>query len=187
MHRFFVEQMAMYTAYHRDGRNKATHFVGVPAIAFSLLIPMAFLRFAEIGGYGISLATLFALGVIVYWIVLDAGFGIVTALALLPLLWLADWVVRQGATTAWIVFGVAFVGGWIIQLVGHAFEGRKPALVDNLLQVLIAPVFLVAELAFALGLRRGLYETVEQRWQAYASRPGAGAADGTQDVQFSGR
>ncbi len=171
MHRFFVEQMAMYTAYHRDGRNKATHFVGVPAIAFSLLVPMAFLRFAEIGGYGISLATLFAIGVIAYWIVLDAGFGIATAIALLPMIWLADWVVRQGATTAWIVFAAAFVGGWIIQLVGHAFEGRKPALVDNLLQVLIAPVFLVAELAFALGLRKALFDTVERRWPAYAAHP----------------
>ena len=50
MNRHFIEQMAMYTAYHRDGRNKATHFVGVPAIAFSLLVPMAMLRFGDVGG-----------------------------------------------------------------------------------------------------------------------------------------
>ena len=28
------QQMAFYTAYHRDARNKATHFIGVPMIVF---------------------------------------------------------------------------------------------------------------------------------------------------------
>ena len=38
MRNWFFEQMAMYSAYHRDGRNQATHHVGVPLIVFSLLI-----------------------------------------------------------------------------------------------------------------------------------------------------
>jgi uncharacterized membrane protein YGL010W len=175
MNRHFIEQMAMYTAYHRDGRNKATHFIGVPAIAFSLLVPMAMLRFGEAAGYGLSFATLFAAAVMIYWIAMDRPFGLATALAFLPACWLADWTVRQGGATAWTVFGVAFVGGWIVQLVGHAFEGRKPALADNLLQVLIAPVFLVAEIAFTLGLRKALFDTVERRWRDYAPKV-AGAA-----------
>jgi uncharacterized membrane protein YGL010W len=170
MQRFFVEQMAMYSAYHRDRRNKATHFLGVPSIAFSLLIPMAMLRFGEIGGVSITLATIFALAVMAYWIVLDAPFGIVTAVLFLPALWAADWLALQAGATAWVAFAVLFVGGWIVQLVGHAFEGRKPALVDNLLQIFIAPVFLVAEVAFAIGLRRDLFAAVEQRWPAYAKR-----------------
>ena len=28
----FESQMAMYTSYHRDSRNRATHFIGIPAI-----------------------------------------------------------------------------------------------------------------------------------------------------------
>ena len=79
MQRFFIEQMAMYSAYHRDGRNKATHFVGVPAIAVSLLIPMAMVRFANLDSYSLTLATLFAVSVMIYWIVLDPPFGVVTA------------------------------------------------------------------------------------------------------------
>ncbi len=171
MNRHFIEQMAMYTAYHRDGRNKATHFVGVPAIAFSLLVPMAMLRFGDVGGYAISLATLFAAAVMIYWIVMDQPFGFATALIFVPACWLADWTVRQGGTAAWTVFGIAFAGGWIVQLVGHAFEGRKPALADNLLQIFIAPVFLVAEAAFALGLRKQLRDVVESRWRDYAPKP----------------
>jgi len=33
--------MSSYAAYHRDARNRATHFIGVPAIMLSLFIPLA--------------------------------------------------------------------------------------------------------------------------------------------------
>ncbi len=168
MNRLFVEQMAMYAAYHRDARNRATHFVGVPAIAFALLVPMALLRFADFETYSLSLATFFAGAVMIYWIALDRPFGLATTILFLPAVWLADWIARQGGATAWTVFAIAFAGGWIVQLVGHVFEGRKPALTDNLLQVLIAPMFLVAEVAFALGMRKPLHDLVERRQRDYA-------------------
>ena len=38
------DQMSFYAAYHQDARNKATHFIGVPAIMLSLFIPLAWLR-----------------------------------------------------------------------------------------------------------------------------------------------
>ncbi len=176
MQRFFIEQMAMYSAYHRDGRNKATHFIGVPAIAVSLLIPMAMLRFADLGGYSLTLATVFAVAVMAYWIVLDPPFGVATAAIFVPGVWFADWLAHQSALAAWTSFGILFVGGWIIQLVGHAFEGRKPALVDNLLQIFIAPVFLVAEVAFAMGLRKPLHDAMMQRMPAFLPKGGAAAA-----------
>jgi uncharacterized membrane protein YGL010W len=167
MHRFFVEQIAMYTSYHRDPRNKATHFFGVPMIAVSLLLPMALVPFADLGWYTLSLATLFAAVVMLFWIASDPPFGVVTSILFLPALWFAGWLPGQGSAAVWITFGVLFVVGWIIQLVGHVFEGRKPALVDNLIQIFIAPVFLVAETAFALGLRRNLADEVEGRWRDY--------------------
>ena len=38
MNPFFIEQMAMYSAYHRDARNRATHFIGIPAIVLATTI-----------------------------------------------------------------------------------------------------------------------------------------------------
>ena len=35
------DQMAFYAAYHQDGRNKASHFIGVPMIMLSLFVPLA--------------------------------------------------------------------------------------------------------------------------------------------------
>ena len=56
-----------------------------------------------------------------------------------------------------------FVGGWILQLVGHVFEGRKPALVDNLFQIFVAPIFLCAEVFFALGYKPRLHTAMQER------------------------
>lgn len=178
MNAYFIEQIAMYTSYHRDGRNKATHFVGVPAIAVSLLLPLALVRFGDIGWYSLSLATVLAVAVWILWIAMDRPFGLLTSLLFLPAALFANWLAQQGAAAVWITFAVLFVGGWIVQLIGHAFEGRKPALADNILQVFVAPMFLVAEVAFAMGLRKELEAAVEARWRHYlpASQQSAGAA-----------
>ncbi len=60
------EQMSVYAAYHRDARNKATHFVGVPAIMLSLFIPLAWIRF-DAAGVSFTAAMLFAAVVLIYY------------------------------------------------------------------------------------------------------------------------
>jgi hypothetical protein len=69
-----------------------------------------------------------------------------------------------------------FFGGWALQFVGHYFEGRKPAFMDDLRGLLDGPLFLVAEAAFALGLSPELRAEVERRagptrWGAVAPSP----------------
>ena len=36
-----VDQLAQYAAYHRDGRNILTHFVGVPLIVLAVVIVLS--------------------------------------------------------------------------------------------------------------------------------------------------
>merc|ERR1712088_408440 len=49
----------------------------------------------------------------------------------------------SGLVTATLMFS-AHILGWIAQFIGHGvFEGRKPALMDNLLQVFSAPLFVM--------------------------------------------
>jgi uncharacterized membrane protein YGL010W len=49
-----------------------------------------------------------------------------------------------------------FVIGWIIQFIGHHYERAKPAFVDDLNQLLIGPLFLMAEVYFMLGIEAEL-------------------------------
>lgn len=56
---------------------------------------------------------------------------------------------------------------WVAQFIGHgAFEGRAPALLDNLIQALfLAPMFVWLELLFFLGYRPELQARVNQKVQ----------------------
>lgn len=157
-----AQQMAVYAAYHQDPRNRLTHFVGVPAIIFAILIPMSWLRFS-IGGFEISLAMVFAGSVLVYYYILDVALGIALTVFLVLILWLTETLATRLTVVegAWL-FVIAFLGGWVFQLVGHAFEGRRPALVDNFWQVFVAPVFLMAEVFFAMGLKQDVKRKADE-------------------------
>jgi uncharacterized membrane protein YGL010W len=155
------EQMSFYLRYHRNPKNKLTHFVGVPLIMFSLFVLLGLVRI-QIGDVGFTAASVLAVLVLAYYFRLDAVLAVAMTLFTAVLLILANRVCVLGTATALTVFGVAFVGGWILQLIGHAFEGRKPALVDNFFQVFIAPIFLMAEVFFAFGYKRDVAERVEQ-------------------------
>jgi uncharacterized membrane protein YGL010W len=156
------DQMSLYAAYHQDPRNKATHFFGVPMIIVSLFIPLAWLKI-NLGPFVVTGAIAFAAVILVYYVFLDAALALASAVFTTLLLVAAAWIARQGAAFGWTAFGALFVGGWIVQLVGHKFEGRKPALADNLFQIFIAPIFLCAELFFALGYKPKLHAAVQAR------------------------
>jgi uncharacterized membrane protein YGL010W len=149
------EQLNAYAAYHRDPRNKATHFVGVPLVTFALFLFLSWFRFAAAPDVPLlSGAALFYFSVFLYYLSLDRVIALLQVPVTLGLLYLADWVARWPSfSESLMVFLATFVGGWIIQLVGHAFEGKRPALADNILQIFNAPLFLTAEVLFLLGIR----------------------------------
>lgn len=159
-----VQQMVSYSSYHRDPRNKATHFIGVPLVTFSILIPMGWFRFAPLD-IPLSIAMLFVLGVSLYYLKLDRLLAIVQLPFTATLLYGADRVALLPFAESMQIFGISFVVGWIFQLMGHVFEGRRPALLDNFLQVFNAPLFLTLELLFVLGLRRDMHLQVEAECQ----------------------
>jgi uncharacterized membrane protein YGL010W len=170
------QQMSFYAAYHQDARNKATHFVGVPMIVFGLFVALGWARI-DVAGVSLTAAMLLTAVVLAWYFLLDVPLAatmlVINALLLYP----ADLVSRQpiGAGAVWFV--VFFGGGWVIQLVGHAFEGRKPALADNLFQVFVAPIFLAAEAFFALGYKPALHAAVQKR--ASEMRAAAGIVERT--------
>jgi uncharacterized membrane protein YGL010W len=156
------EEMATYAAYHQDARNRATHFVGVPLIMLAILVPLSWPGI-ELAGFRLTAAMLLAAAVLAYYFVLDVPLALAMLVVLAVLIWLAELIGAGGAVRGWTWFGVLFVGGWILQLVGHAFEGRRPALVDNLFQIFVAPIFLAAEILFGLGYKPALRAAVHAR------------------------
>lgn len=161
--RTLTEQLTNYAAYHRDRRNVATHFVGIPMIVVGL--------FGALARPSPLVALAAALGAAVFYIALDRRFGAAMLAVLAASVW-AGLAIAAQPFAAWLALSAGlFVAGWVIQFVGHVFEGRKPAFVDDLVGLLVGPLFIVAEAAFALGLRADLKRDIEAK--AGPMRPAA--------------
>ncbi|KAF3034485.1 hypothetical protein E8E12_002849 [Didymella heteroderae] len=65
---------------------------------------------------------------------------------------------------------------WILQFIGHGkYEGRKPALLDNLMQALfLAPLFVWYEILFKLGFYKQLKKDVEAAVEVEIAKLGKG-------------
>jgi uncharacterized membrane protein YGL010W len=157
-----TDQLAAYAAYHRDRRNIALHLVGIPMIFASIDILLSRPGF-PFGGIALTPAILVSLAVGLFYLSLDLRLGIVMALILTGGAWLGKTLAAL-PTAYWLAAGIGlFVVGWIIQLIGHVHEGRKPAFLDDVIGLLIGPLFVTAEIGFLLGLRQELESAVDAK------------------------
>ena len=154
--------LASYGRFHRDRRNRLTHYFGVPVIIYAVLIPLA-LHAGTFAGVALRPDRIVVAVAALGYISLDLWLGLALALALALLARGAEATCALGASPAIAAAAVAFVLGWALQLLGHRLEGNRPALLTNLAQILVAPLFLTAELGFALGLRRRLHHDIERQ------------------------
>jgi uncharacterized membrane protein YGL010W len=123
------------------------------------------------GALAFSLGSLIFVALIVFYLSNVLTIGLIAALIYGVLYALAESVGSRAPATVWTTFGICFVGGWIIQFVGHYFEGRRPALFSNATQVFMAPPFLIAEILFALGLEKSLEREIQSRSIKYNAAP----------------
>jgi uncharacterized membrane protein YGL010W len=157
-----LDQLSNYASYHRDPRNITTHLVGIPMILVAVTILLARPNL-NVMGLMLSPAVAVALVTALYYLRLDRPYGLVMTLVLVISLAIAQYT--AGLPTAqWLAWGLGlFVVGWIIQFIGHIYEGRKPAFVDDLMGLIIGPLFVAAEIGFALGLRTEVREAIDAR------------------------
>ncbi|TBU96914.1 DUF962 domain-containing protein [Phytopseudomonas dryadis] len=157
-----VDHLAQYAAYHRDRRNIATHFIGIPMIVLAVAVLLS-RPGLPVAGVWLSPATLVTLAAVCFYLRLDLRFGLVMTLLLGLALWIGA-LLAMGGTALWLSAGLGlFVVGWIIQFIGHFYEGRKPAFVDDIMGLMVGPLFVIAEAAFLLGLRHEVELAVVQR------------------------
>jgi len=153
-----VDRLASYAEYHRDRRNLATHFVGIPMILVGSQATLARIGIGPLN-LGVGANWLAAR----YYRALDPTYGKAMA-AILGTTYAIGSAIAAMPLPAWAGTAAGlFVGGWALQLLGHYFEGKKPAFLDDLRGLLDGPLFLVAEVAFALGLSPELRAEVRRR------------------------
>lgn len=140
-----------YAASHRNPANQVIHFICVPIIFFATggllwVIPIGrWLGAHPDIAYWLNGATL--VGVFVMWFYLKMSVASALAMTVWLALSVAGFVAIQDAgwSLLWISAGL-WIFGWLAQLWGHKLEGAKPSFADDILFLLVGPLFVMHEL-----------------------------------------
>ena len=156
-----TQLLKQYAEYHRDRRNILTHFVGVPMIVFGIGVLLSWPPFV-LGGLTLSAAwLLYAAAALWYLTRGEFALGVAVSAGMGLLLLLAHRV-SGGGLGHWLAWGVGFFAiGWLIQFIGHYYEGRKPAFADDIVGLLVGPMFVVLEMLASLGFFKPLMAEIE--------------------------
>jgi uncharacterized membrane protein YGL010W len=159
-----VEQnLTQYAAYHRDRRNIATHFAGIPMIVFAVILALATAAF-PLGTVTVTVATVVSILMVGYYLMLDRVLGVAMAIVMFLMCAVASEVTARLSTGGALgVAAAVFAAGWALQFLGHKYEGMKPAFFDDARQLLIGPLFVCAEAFFLLGGKPELRRYIEAR------------------------
>ena len=94
----------------------------------------------------------------------NLALGVAVSAAVGVLIALSHNVGAGAGIAAWLAWGIGlFAIGWVIQFVGHWYEGKKPAFVDDIVGLLVGPMFVVAEAMFMLGWNKPLVDEIERK------------------------
>lgn len=157
-----TDHLSQYAAYHQDGRNVATHFVGIPMIVVAVATLLARPMWM-VGDMPLTLAAIVSLLSCLFYLRLDLRFGATMTLLMVLSVAAGHWFAAQ-STAIWLSAGLGlFIAGWALQFLGHHYEGRKPAFVDDLSGLIVGPLFLVAEAAFHFHMRLDVKAAIDAR------------------------
>jgi uncharacterized membrane protein YGL010W len=149
--------IADYSLSHRHPANGVIHAICIPVIVVATLgllwaIPLGrWLGLSGAWARWLNGATLAAIPIFVFYLRLSLRtaleMGIVFALSLALLLGALKlgWPLAPVCVGAWIV-------AWIGQFIGHKIEGKKPSFMEDLVFLLIGPLFVLEKYYRALGL-----------------------------------
>jgi len=187
------KQLRFYGAYHHDTINIIIHMTCVPLILWTFillftnspsLIPVSSSSPTLLQYLPPNAGLLIALAYCTLYILLEPVAGSILSFLLLASTAYANHLTtKYGSTANYWALGLN-ICSWIAQFVGHGvFEGRAPALLDNLFQaIFLAPLFVWLELLFFLGyrpeLKSRLDEMVEQDVRKFKESNMNGKANG---------
>lgn len=178
------QQLVFYGAYHRDPTNVAIHVVCVPvllATAFifgtntpSLSTPSSLTDL----NLPLNVGTLAAATYATLYLVLSPNTaGLFLAPLVIASASLANHLTSNYNRSDVNIAAIAIhIVSWIAQFIGHGkYEGRKPALLDNLVQALfLAPMFVWYEVLFTLGFYENLKKEVQGQIEVEVAKLKAG-------------
>ena len=148
----FIEHAKRYTAFHEKAVTRYAHMVGIPLLVLSLMILFGFVQIIVPGLLSVNVAEITTLIVLGYYFRLNWRLALPTTVLFVFLLWISQFFSTDGPTSfALWSFLIIFLLGFGVQCVGHALEGKRPAIKDLLKNFWVAPLLLMGEVFFMAG------------------------------------
>jgi uncharacterized membrane protein YGL010W len=159
--RTIEDQLSSYKSVHFNKNNIKTHFIGIPLIVWAITVLLSLTHFT------ITLASdllTFTPAIVLYTIALLYYFNLHAKLAFGMLFYIVINIYLASLISPmdyalWVAIST-FITGWIIQFIGHIYEKAKPAFFDDIMGLVIGPLFLMAEVYFAFGLEKKLHDNI---------------------------
>jgi uncharacterized membrane protein YGL010W len=142
-----------YAADHQNPTNRAIHWVCVPVIMWCVIAALWTVPVIPQWmkpGFWAAVAMFFAF-LFYYRLSRKLGFAMVLVFVISGAI---AWALfgALGPRNLLILAAVLFVLAWIGQFIGHAIEGRRPAFLTNIVQLLIGPAWLMGKLMRRFGI-----------------------------------
>ncbi len=150
-----TQLLAEYSADHQHPFNRLMHSICVPLIFVSLVAMLWAIPVPDTlspGAAWLNFGTLALAFITIYYLRLAPRLGagmLLAALVIVPLVAFAAGL----PWPLWLTALAAFIVGWIGQFIGHYVEGRRPSFFRDLRFLLIGPLWVLAKLYAALGIR----------------------------------
>jgi len=171
----FEKQYISYAAHHNNRVNILIHLICVPLIlwsgsvvsiyAFGAIIttstvPVLRPVIDPLGG--VTVALLWMLGNLIFYLTLEPIASTLLAPILLGIVYLANSFLHTNSSSLSVAVGV-HIFSWVAQFIGHGvYEKRRPKLLDNVIQAFsLAPLFVWLEILFYFGYRHNFYKQLK--------------------------
>ena len=143
-----------YAGDHRNRTNRAIHWVCVPTIMWAVIaalwtIPPILPQWFRPGLWAV--VAMFAAFLFYHRLSRNLGYAMAVVFIVSGAI---AWALygALGPRALLILAAALFAAAWIGQFIGHAIEGRRPAFLANVVQLLIGPAWLMGKLMRKFGI-----------------------------------
>jgi uncharacterized membrane protein YGL010W len=164
------KQLVFYGSYHHNNVNVKIHMLCVPPILFTSFllltntpaVPLP--SWLSVPNLPLNVGTAAAVLYSTLYVLMEPVAGAMVVPILVGGTAYANHLTSAYGAAANSWAGAINIACWIAQFIGHGkFEGRAPALLDNLVQaIFLAPFFVWFEILFKLGYRPELKRRIDQ-------------------------
>ena len=153
--------LSQYAESHQTKFNKSVHYFCVPAIFFSLvglismiptsefltnIVPEYLAPFMHLGTLLIILGSLYYLKLSLPLFFAMLTFSILVLIGIYALQ-------QTSVIPFWTIMLGLFIFSWIIQLIGHKHEGKKPSFIKDIQFLMIGPAWTMSHIFDALKIK----------------------------------